>query len=117
MDADTQAQLHRLAAGLASALRRDARALEDHGAGPGRADLEGLANKLEALLAIVAAHPDDLGVQRTLVMVLSEVEAFHGRVRQAHAATKTALRGVAERHAAGRAYTDALRYGAAGDAA
>ena len=113
MHAAAQQSLPCLAASLSAVLRRDAEALT----GDGAADLERLAGQLDALLAFVAAHPDDPGVQRTLLQVLTEVEAFHGRIQAAHAATRDALHGMAERQVAGRAYGEARRYGVAGEAA
>ncbi|MFW5833095.1 MAG: hypothetical protein ACOCYE_03215 [Pseudomonadota bacterium] len=110
MEPSTTAELQRLAAGLGRVLRRDAEALETDAA----ADLEALAGQLDALLALAAAHPDDPQAARALLHVLSEVEAFHARVVRAHAHTREALLGAAERGAASRAYGHARRYAAGG---
>jgi hypothetical protein len=106
----TAASLTDLADALATALRRDAAALE----GDGAPDLERLADQLEALLARIGPTPDAAG-RKALVHVLDEVQRFHARVKAAHAETGEAVTGAATRRLARRAYGEAERYARGGD--
>jgi hypothetical protein len=113
MSPDSRATLNELTTRLGAALRRDAAALE----GDGAPDLARLADALDALLAVVARHPENAAARAAVIEALSEVEAFHARVRTAHASVREALLGAAERRVAGRAYGEARRFGLGGDAA
>ncbi|TVQ38784.1 MAG: hypothetical protein EA356_02495 [Geminicoccaceae bacterium] len=110
MNAPATQDLNRLATALGAGLRREAAALEGNRAG----NLCAVADQLDGLIAVITQHPDDLDARRVLLQVLSEVEAFHARIQEDHAATKAALLGAAERRAAGQAYGEARRYGDAG---
>jgi hypothetical protein len=97
-------ELTRLAEALATALRRDAAALEAEAA----PDLGALAAQLETLLARIGPQPDEAG-KRALVHVLDEVQRFHARVKAAHDATGEAVAGAAQRRLARQAYGEAER--------
>jgi hypothetical protein len=110
MDDDARTDLDRLVTRLSEALRRDADMLE----GDRAPELGALASLLDALMAAVRAAPEDPRRRRVLLQALSEVETFRNRIDGAHARTRKALMGEAERRSARLAYGEAQRYAARG---